>query len=129
MTDHQFVYPYSDTELDAMVKQYIITALWSTIGDDDEPLDESHDPDDLAPETRDAARRVCRDFADANATDIRDMDPGQCGHDLWLTREHHGVGFWDRGLGERGERLTTAADAYGSADWYVGDDGLIYGSD
>jgi len=26
--------------------------------------------------------------------------PSQIGHDLWLTRNGHGAGFWDRGLDE-----------------------------
>jgi hypothetical protein len=38
---------------------------------------------------------------------------GQCGHDFILTRNHHGAGFWDRGYGEAGRRLTAAAQAFG----------------
>ena len=34
----------------------------------------------------------------------------QCGHDLVLTANHHGTGFWDRGLpGDAGDKLTEAA--------------------
>lgn len=32
------------------------------------------------------------------------------GHDLRLTSGGHGTGFWDRGLGELGDRLTKAVD-------------------
>lgn len=35
------------------------------------------------------------------------------GHDFAFTRNHHGAGFWDRGYGEVGDRLTEAAEAYG----------------
>lgn len=49
------------------------------------------------------------------------------GIDFWLTRNGHGAGFWDRGLGDVGTRLTCAAHNYGSVDLYAGDDGLIYG--
>lgn len=28
--------------------------------------------------------------------DLDKYDPTQVGHDLWLTRNHHGAGFWDR---------------------------------
>lgn len=38
------------------------------------------------------------------------------GHDFWLTRVGHGAGFWDRGLGDLGERLTDASKAYGMPD-------------
>jgi len=37
----------------------------------------------------------------------------QHGHDFALTRNHHGTGFWDRGYGDVGDRLTQAAQAYG----------------
>ena len=32
----------------------------------------------------------------------------QCGHDLVLTANGHGAGFWDSGLGEAGDKLTEA---------------------
>lgn len=67
-------------------------------------------------------------FADENAEDIEmaGLAPEQVGHDLWLTRNGHGAGFWDRGLGEIGERLSKAANAYGEVSLVTGDDGLIY---
>lgn len=34
------------------------------------------------------------------------------GHDFWFTRNHDGVGFWDRDLGEIGEKLTIASHKY-----------------
>ena len=37
----------------------------------------------------------------------------QHGHDFALTRNGHGTGFWDRGYGVVGGRLTEAAQAYG----------------
>lgn len=51
---------------------------------------------------------------------------GCLGHDLWLTRNGHGVGFWDRGLGELGSDLTLAANRMGEAWVYCGEDGLAY---
>lgn len=48
------------------------------------------------------------------------------GHDFWLTRNGHGVGFWDRGLGDLGDELTKHAEACKCSDLYVGDDDLIY---
>jgi len=54
------------------------------------------------------------------------IDPEQVGHDFWLTRNHHGAGFWDRGLGERGEWLTRMADPYGDASLWVGSDNRVH---
>ena len=48
------------------------------------------------------------------------------GYDFWLTRNGHGTGFWDRGLGNIGKRLAGRAAECGSADLYVGDDGRIW---
>jgi hypothetical protein len=36
----------------------------------------------------------------------------QAGHDLILTANHHGAGFWDRGLGAAGDALTEATRGY-----------------
>lgn len=110
----------------AMVNGYLACALWSSLDDNDEPLDNEHRT--LHPKTLADMREDCEDFATSNAADLLGMDPELAGHDFWLTRNHHGAGFWDRGLGERGERLTKAANAYGSVDLYVGDDGQVYGS-
>lgn len=35
----------------------------------------------------------------------------QVGHNLWLTAQRHGTGFWDCGLGTVGDRLTELAHA------------------
>jgi hypothetical protein len=50
----------------------------------------------------------------------------QHGHDLWLTRNGHGAGYWDRNYGMVGERLTEAATALGEMSLYLGDDLLVY---
>lgn len=65
----------------------------------------------------------------SNATDIAaavahggasgDYDLEQAGRDLWFTRNGHGVGYWDRGLGEIGDRLSGAARAYGETDLWA----------
>ena len=43
----------------------------------------------------------------------------QGGHDFALTRNHHGAGFWDRGMGDLGDRLTDACRPYGESDAYT----------
>lgn len=48
------------------------------------------------------------------------------GHDFWLTRNGHGAGFWDRGIGDVGDALADSARAYGEAYVETGDDGMIY---
>lgn len=48
------------------------------------------------------------------------------GRDFWYTRNGHGAGYWDRGLGKVGDDLASAARAFGSSDLYRGDDGKLY---
>lgn len=48
------------------------------------------------------------------------------GHDLWLTMNRHGAGFWDRDLQKTGERLTDAAHLAGEKYVYIGDDKLLW---
>lgn len=42
------------------------------------------------------------------------IDPTLAGHDFVLTRNGHGVGFWDAGANEAGRLLTEGAKAYGT---------------
>lgn len=122
MTDDSQV---PESYLDAMTQQYVGTALWSSLDDNDEPLDSNYGPEDLAPDTLTQMREDCADFAQANWADLYDMDPGQAGHDFWLTRNRHGAGFWDRGLGAKGERLTEMSKPYGEVYLLICDDGTI----
>lgn len=117
-------------DLDTFLAAYIECALWSTSDESTpeggEPFDSNYSPEDLAPEALDSMRADCAAFIRDNAKDLEGMAPEQAGHDFWLTREGHGAGFWDRGLGERGERLSDAARAYGGNGLCLGDDGKIY---
>jgi len=48
------------------------------------------------------------------------------GHNFLLTRNGHGAGFWDRGLGEAGDKLTDKSKVYGNVHLDIGDDGKVY---
>jgi hypothetical protein len=117
--------------LDAFTRQFLETLLWSETDNANEqggePFDANYGVEDLAPETIAAAKEDCADFQAAQAADLaRAGDDEQNGHDFALTRNGHGAGFWDRGYGAVGERLTQACKPYGSFNLYLGDDGKIY---
>ena len=57
---------------------------------------------------------------------LNGITPEQIGHDLWLTRNGHGSGFWDRGLGAQGDSLTAICEALGEVWSYVGDDDQLH---
>lgn len=125
---------------DEFFDAYVECALWASTDtlpghEDEEPvcldsLDTTIHPDSLA-----VLRAQCDEFIAANTADLEealnlytvgDWTPSaQAGHDLWLTRNGHGAGFWDRGIGEVGERLSNAC-RYSDVNLYIGDDGLIY---
>lgn len=124
---------YTKRDCKAFAAAYLECALWSSTDNADEtggePLDRNYCCDDIAPAAKVRAFRDCLDFIDANAEMMAatGATAEQHGHDFWLTRNHHGAGFWDRGYGKRGDKLTDAAHVYGSCDLEVGDDGRIYG--
>jgi len=115
-----------DTE--TIFKHYIVCALWSSIDDEGEPLDSVYSSDDLSAETLERMRSDVSEFVQSNKAALREsgLSDEQIGHDFWLTRNGHGTGFWDRGIGSLGDALTRAAKHSGSADLYIGDDGNIH---
>lgn len=54
-----------------------------------------------------------------------DYDYERAGNDFWFTRQHHGVGFWDRGLGLVGDELTEAAESFAEKNIFINDAGLL----
>lgn len=113
-------------KLDSFTAAYVECALWSSTDDDGEPLDSAYTVDDIAPEALRQMVDDCRAFQADQTADLIGMSAEQAGHDFWLTRNRHGAGYWDRGLGAVGQRLTDAAHVWGEVWLYVGDDGRIY---
>lgn len=130
------------TQLDEFVRGYLVSALWTsndeTTDTGGEPMDANYDITDIAPQCVAGARATCLEFMTANYPDLlkyaasRKINVGEgtiwehAGHDFWLTRNGHGVGFWDRDLGELGDRLSDASKAHKEIDLYLGEDGKLY---
>jgi hypothetical protein len=124
--------PLPTDYFEACLSAYQEALVWQGHDWDDQidgnpkPLDENYCTDDFAPEAIEEMTVELTDFLQANWQDVAQLDPEQVGHDFVLTRNGHGAGFWDRGLGDVGDRLTEACKPYGTADPYVGDDGQLY---
>lgn len=112
--------------LDSFTEAYIDCLLWSECDDNGEPLEDSFDVWDISPQSLREIIDDCQDFQEAQAEHLEELDDSDCGHDFCLTRNGHGAGFWDRGYGELGERLSVEARAYGTQGLTPGDDGLLY---
>lgn len=135
----QFVMPLADSteirafnSLDEFTRAYVEAMFWTECNSDNEELQDCT-YGDLAPETLASIIEDCADFAATNralldrASQVRDhYDDSSAGHDFWLTRNGHGAGFWDRGLGKIGDELSAMSKPYGSCDLYKGDNGKLY---
>jgi hypothetical protein len=112
---------------DHMLEHYLIAALWTSTGDDDRPLDKNYDVSDISQEAKDQAQEDVRSFVKKAGDLLDNIKAEQAGHDFWLTRNHHGTGFWDRGYPKKiGDGLTKLSHTYREMDLYVGDGGELY---
>lgn len=105
---------------------YFICALWASHDEQGGSLDDKYSTSDLSTSASSQMRRDCDVFYRDNYDDVKIMSESSAGHDFWLSRNGHGAGFFDRGLGERGDRLQAAAEKFGECHLEVGGDGLIY---
>ena len=118
--------------IDTILTHYIVAALWSSTDNADDsggsPLDDNYSEADISPQTLAAMRKDVTAFVKDNEAllDESGQSDEQIGHDFWLNRNGHGAGFWDKGLGAVGDKLSHACKAFGGVDLYVGDDGMIY---
>jgi len=88
------------------------------------PLDKNYEPSDIDAETLAAMKRDCEKFYADNepiwsgAFLGRGDEDEQAGYDFWMTRNDHGVGFWEDDDWEEaaGKKLTAAAKKFGSFD-------------
>lgn len=128
----------SSTRLDAFTRAYILCALeLETDERTNEPLARAHEITDITAASLEDLVTDCLLFMRDNEDDLAlayglyKVDDGEspqarAGHDLWLTRNGHGTGFWDRDLGDVGDRLSEAAKKLGESNLYVGDNGKLY---
>jgi hypothetical protein len=111
---------------DPVVRSYLETALWSSTGDDGEPLDRDYVITDFADDAIRQAERDVAEFENEAGALLDHFDSEDIGHDFWLTRNRHGAGFWDGDYEPYGDQLTDIAQGFGEAHPYVGDDGVLY---
>jgi hypothetical protein len=93
-------------------------------------MDKNYTINDISVDTLIQMRTECTIFlqsAEVSALlNDSNLSAESAGHDFWLTRNGHGAGFWDRGLGAVGEKLTRLAHGAGERTMYVGDDSQIH---
>lgn len=119
-------------ELTDFLLGYATCALWSSNDESDpdggggEPLDKNYSIEDIADDCLARMAADCERFRRENADDLAAVDSElaamprdgssadeMAGHLFWLARNGHGTGYWDRGLGDAGDRLSEASSAFG----------------
>lgn len=133
---------HAPMDVEAATRAYVEAALWASScngtaeheGCRGEDCDVSlatlgYTAETLDPGTADIMAAEVRAFvalcAEERPNVFDGINPALVGVDFWLTRNGHGAGFWDRGLGEVGDHLTYWAKTYGHASLYV-TDGTVY---
>lgn len=126
----EFIPDHNRVGLGEFTEAYLAAAEWL--------LDEDIDREQVkgwSKEALDRAEKDCAAFQEKMRNQLElwselGMDDGDAGHDFWLTRNRHGVGFWDRFTDEPGEKLgeelTECAHSFGEIDAYLGDDEYLY---
>lgn len=122
------------TFLQNVITHYLECALWATTDAEghhcDTYLDQNYSAFDFSYEAREQAATDCRSFLAHVAHLELEANPRltaeQIGHDFFLTRNGHGAGFWDRGLGQLGDVLSDVARSFGECHPYPGDDGKLH---
>lgn len=114
----------SSSDLRLVTQSYLVTALWAEF------------MDHLENEWSDEALKRAQDDVSNFLVEIREHIDAYLasgfpihgiGHDFWLTRNHHGAGFWDRGLPNGlGEILTSVAHKFGELNIEVGGDNRLH---
>ena len=113
------------TEFEKFYTATVEALYFTDTGEDEQPPKDA----ELADETMVALRDECETFwrRYQHYITAAEMSPEQAGHDFWLTRNHHGAGFWDGDWpAPYDQLLTNGAKSYGEFQTYLGDDGLIY---
>lgn len=110
------------TNKELFIQAYIEAMLF--IHHDDEELT-------LSEKCKEVSVRDCTSFFDNNsvllskANEMFNYGYDQAGHDFYFTRNGHGVGFWDRGIGQIGLVLTDNCKLYSSSFETVQDNELV----
>lgn len=121
------------TDLNSFARHYVEALYFTNAGPDDEiPADAELSESALEAIAADCAKFETEcgeliDSAECTRGSGEYSQREQAAHDFWMTRNGHGVGFWDGDWSEpQATALDEASKRFGECTPYLGDDGLIY---
>ena len=113
-----------DYDVNEILNSYLETALWAEESDENDLQDKTiNDIDGNSKQTAWSDIMKFMQAATQTAMDeLRTYDNKAVGHNLWLSRNGHGAGFFD----DNNDKLQNLARSMKPVDIYLGDDGKIY---
>ena len=102
----------------AVLNSYLACALWT------EELD-AFSISDIGASTVETAKKDIDSFLSQISELLTDWNSEEIGHDFWLTRNHHGSGFWDRGY-DNGDEITKIAHTFKELNVWKSELDIIY---
>lgn len=120
-------------EISQFTKGYLDCALWSSTGDDGRPLDATHSIKDIDPKSLEKEIIEVEAFRViyADKLEAAKLSDSRLGHNLWLSRNGHGSGFFDEYFDGSAanfacDQLQEICRDLGSKDLYGGDEKALY---
>lgn len=111
--------------MDAVTQAYLECALWSSADDEDiVSCNRDFVISDFPTDVVDAAKADVKSFKEQAGAFTEGLTDSDIGHNLWLTRNGHGTGFWDRGY-KHGDALADIARGMGERHVFVDDSGEL----
>ena len=92
---------------------YLQCAVFADAPDEFSGEQVSVNSENFTPESIETSKSDIEQFVQSNKKLLEEscIDDYQIGHDFWLTRNGHGVGFWDRNIGEAGDQIADAINS------------------
>ena len=112
-----------------MLPHYLEAAVFADSPENEEALTDAEESEgfEFSEEAEHFAYIDCLYFVRKAYPWLRTLTPEESGHNLWLSRNGHGTGFWDRGL-KHGDQLHDISAKMGTCDIILSDqiNGILY---
>jgi hypothetical protein len=113
------------SDIDMIIKSYNENPYLEEL---ENKLINGFDENDINSESKSKTRKEIEEFINLlSDTTLDEVEPFDLGMDFWLTRNHHGSGFWDGDYSEEAEEdLMLAVKNFKEKNLIIGDDMMLY---